>query len=87
MLSDGEYIIRNSSVDNVGVNTLDYINNTGQLPQGDTNVEVNITNNGSPVDVEAEPKVSIIDGKVVVDVILKDLRTNGPIKKTIKKIK
>ena len=29
MLSDGEYIIRNSSVDNVGVNTLDYINNTG----------------------------------------------------------
>ena len=46
--------------------TLDYINSTGQLPQGDTNVEVNITNNGSPVDVEAEPKVSIIDGKVVV---------------------
>ena len=39
------------------------------------------------MDVEAEPKVSIIDGKVVVDVILKDLRTNGPIKKTIKKIK
>ena len=87
MLSDGEYIVRNSAVDNVGVNTLDYINNTGQLPQGDTNVEVNITNNGSPVDVETEPKVSMIDGKIVVDVVLKDLRTNGPIKKSIKKIK
>jgi hypothetical protein len=86
-ISDGEYIVRNSSVDNVGLPTLDYINRNGALPNGDTNVEVNITNNGQPVDVQGEPNVTIQDGKVIIDVILKDLRTNGPIRKTIKKIK
>ena len=71
----------------MGLPTLDYINRNGALPNGDTNVEVNITNNGQPVDVQGEPNVTIQDGKVIIDVILKDLRTNGPIRKTIKKIK
>jgi hypothetical protein len=86
-ISDGEYIVRNSSVDSVGVDTLDYINRNGTLPSGDTNIEVNIINKGQPVDTETEPKVTIIDGKMVIDVVLKDLRTNGPIKRSIKKIK
>lgn len=87
MLSDGEYVVRNSSVDSVGANNLEYINRTGNLPQGDTNVEVNITNNGQPVDVQAEPTVRLDGDKIVVDVVLKDLRTNGPIKRAIKKVK
>ena len=87
MLSDGEYIVRNSSVDNVGVDTLDYINNNGALPTGDTNIEVNIINKGQPVETETQPEVKIVNGKMVVDVVLKDLRTNGPIKRSIKKIK
>lgn len=87
MLSDGEYVVRNSSVDSVGANNLEYINRTGNLPQGDTNVEVNITNNGQPVDVQSEPTVRLDGDKIVVDVVLKDLRTNGPIKRAIKKVK
>lgn len=86
-LSDGEFVVRNSSVDKVGVDTLDYINRNGVLPQGDTNVEVNITNNGSPVETEGTPQVTVVDGKVVVDVVLKDLRTNGPIKKSISRMR
>jgi hypothetical protein len=86
-LSNGEYVIQNSSVDKVGEDNLNYINRTGNLPQGDTNVEINITNNGQPVETEEEPEIKIIDGKVVVDIVLKDLRTNGPIRKTLKKIK
>ena len=86
-ISDGEYIVRNSSVDNVGVDTLDYINTNGALPTGDTNIEVNIINKGQPVETETQPEVKIVNGKMVVDVVLKDLRTNGPIKRSIKKIK
>lgn len=86
-LSDGEYVFRNSSVDNLGVPTLDYMNRTGEVPKGDTNVEINITNNGQPVDVEGEPKIKFDGEKIVVDVVLKDLRSNGPIKRTLKKIK
>jgi GH24 family phage-related lysozyme (muramidase) len=86
-LSDGEYVVRNSSVDNVGVPTLDYINRNGELPRGDTTVEINITNNGQPVDVEEDPQVRFDGEKIVVDVVLKDLRTNGPIKRTLKKLK
>jgi hypothetical protein len=86
-LSDGEYVFRNSSVDNLGVPTLDYMNRTGELPRGDTTVEINITNNGQPVDVEGDPQVRFDGEKIVVDVVLKDLRTNGPIKRTLKKIK
>lgn len=86
-LSDGEYVFRNSSVDNLGVPTLDYMNRTGELPKGDTNVEINITNNGQPVDVEGEPQIRFDGEKLVVDVVLKDLRTNGPIRRTLKKIK
>lgn len=86
-LSNGEYVIQNSSVDKVGEDNLNYINRTGNLPASDINVEINITNNGQSVDTEGEPEVKFIDGKVVVDIVLKDLRTNGPIKKTIKKLK
>jgi len=68
----------------VGVNTLDYMNSTGNTPG---NVEINITNNGQPVDVEGQPNVTMRDGKVVVDVVLKDLRTNGPIARSVKKMR
>ena len=84
MLSDGEYVLRKSAVDKVGVNTLDYMNSTGNTPG---NVEINITNNGQPVDVEGQPNVTMRDGKVVVDVVLKDLRTNGPIARSVKKMR
>ena len=84
MLSDGEYVIRKSSVDKVGRNALDYMNSTGNVPG---NVEINITNNGKPVDVDGEPTLTTRDGKVVVDVVLKDLRTNGPIAKSVKRMR
>ena len=84
MLSNGEYVVRKSAVDKVGVDALDYMNSTGNVPG---NVEINITNNGQPVDVEGQPTMTVKDGKVVVDVVLKDLRTNGPIARSMKKMR
>ena len=54
---------------------------------GDTNVEVNITNNGTPVNVTATPVIRRENEKIIVDVILEDIRTNGPIRQQIRSIR
>jgi hypothetical protein len=87
MLEPGEFVLRKPIVDKLGVDTLNKVNAGSGNMGGDTNVEVNITNNGTPVNVTATPVVRRENEKIIVDVILEDIRTNGPIRQQIRSIR
>ena len=70
----------------MGLDAAYKLNATGDTG-GDTNVEVNITNNGTPVNVAATPQIRRENGKIVLDIILEDIRNNGPIRQQIRSIR
>ena len=57
------------------------MNGTGAMPGG--NVVVNIENKGTPQDAQAsQPR---FDGdKFVIDIVTRDIRNNGPIRKSLR---
>jgi hypothetical protein len=85
-LEPGEFVLRKAAVDRMGLDTAYKLNATGDTG-GETNVEVNITNNGAPVNVSTSPQVRRENGKLVVDIILEDIRNNGPIRQQIRSIR
>ena len=57
------------------------LNATGQMGGG--NVSVNVTNTGTPQEATASPPR--FDGeKMVIDIVMRDLSNNGPIRKTLR---
>ena len=81
LLEPGEFVIKKSVVDKVGLGTLREMNATGKSG-GD--VQVNVINNGTAQEVE-DVKPPRFDGeKFVVDVIVRDLQNNGPIRQTMR---
>lgn len=80
MLEPGEFVIRKPAAKAIGGPALGAMNATGKMP-GD--VSINIQNEGSPKDAEAEqPR---FDGeKFVIDVVMRDLSNNGPIRKSLR---
>ena len=85
-LEPGEFVLRKAAVEQMGLDTAYKLNATGDVG-GDTNVEVNITNNGAPVNVAATPQIRRENGKIVLDIILEDIRNNGPIRQQIRSIR
>jgi len=82
LLEPGEFVIRKPMAKAIGGPALQRMNATGQMPTG--NIEVNMVNKGTPKDAQVEQKPKL-DGKgIVVDIVLKDLQNNGPIKQAIR---
>lgn len=95
-LSNGEFVVRASAVDKVGVGFLNYINNLGSktsritmpnefanggmVSTGSGQVGVEIINNGSGKEVT---EASYDPKNMVVTVIIDDIVRNGPISKNI----
>jgi len=81
MLEPGEFVIRRPMAKAIGGPVLNSMNATGSMPTGD--VQVNITNQGTPQEATAsQPK---FDGeKFVIDIVTRDLRNNGPIRKSLR---
>jgi hypothetical protein len=86
LLEPGEFVLRKAAVEQMGLDAAYKLNATGDVG-GDTNVEVNITNNGAPVNVAATPQIRRENGKIVLDIILEDIRNNGPIRQQIRSIR
>lgn len=80
LLEPGEFVIRKPAAKAIGGPALGAMNATGKMP-GD--VSINIQNEGSPKDAEAQqPR---FDGeKFVIDVVMRDLSNNGPIRKSLR---
>lgn len=93
-LSNGEFVVRASSVDKVGVGFLNYINslgsktskikmpnefaNGGVVSSSSSQIGVEIINNGSGKEVT---EASYDPKTMVVSVVLEDLNKNGPLAK------
>ena len=80
LLEPGEFVMKRSAANSIGAPALNQMNATGSMPG---NVVVNIENKGTPQDATAsEPR---FDGeKFVIDIITRDLRNNGPVRKALR---
>ena len=80
LLEPGEFVMKRSSASSIGAPALNQMNATGKAGG---NVVVNIQNQGTPQDATAsEPR---FDGeKFVIDIVTRDLRNNGPIRKSLR---
>jgi hypothetical protein len=67
----------------IGGQTLNQMNATGQ-PPSPGNVQVNVVNQGTPQTVQGTPKITRQGENLVVDIIVKDIQNNGPIRQTLK---
>ena len=82
MLEPGEFVIRKPMVKRIGASNLAQMNATGNSA-GNSAPTINIKNEGSPKTAEASPPR--FDGeKYVIDVIMRDLSTNGPIRRSLR---
>ena len=81
LLEPGEFVIRKQAAKVAGAGNLSALNSTGQMGGG--NVSVNVTNTGTPQEASASPPR--FDGeKMVIDIVMRDLSSNGPIRKTLR---
>lgn len=81
LLEPGEFVIRKPMVNKIGTSALEAMNATGKTP-GAAPV-ININNEGSPKTATAStPR---FDGeKYVIDIVMRDLANNGPIRKSLR---
>ena len=82
MLEPGEFVIRKPMAKAIGGPALHAMNGTGK---GLTpNIEVVVNNEGTPKDAQASVKPQIDVDKLVVEIVTRDIRNNGPIRKTLR---
>jgi hypothetical protein len=86
LLEPGEFVLRKQAVDKLGIDNAIRLNSTGEV-DAQPNIEVNIINNGTSQTTVSEPVIRKENGKLIVDVVLEDLKNNGPIKRQIKSIR
>jgi len=82
MLEPGEFVIRKNSAKSIGRSKLGQMNATGSAGMG--NVEFNIVNQGSPKQAEQQGMPKFDTDKLVIDVVMRDLENNGPIRKALR---
>jgi len=82
MLEPGEFVIRKNSAKSIGRSKLGQMNATGASGMG--NVEFNIVNEGSPKQAEQQGVPKFDTDKLVIDVVMRDLENNGPIRKALR---
>jgi len=79
LLQPGEFVMKKSAVKAMGAGNMAMMNATGS----GGNVVVNINNQGTPQ--EAQASQPTFDGeKYVIDIVTRDLRNNGPIRKSLR---
>jgi hypothetical protein len=79
LLEPGEFVMKKSAVDSIGKSSMERMNASGKAPP----VKVQIENSGS--EKEAEQGDTQFDGEaMIVKLILKDLKSNGPIRKSMR---
>ena len=80
LLEPGEFVIRKPMARSIGTPALNAMNSTGMTP----NVEVVIKNEGTPQEATQAGTPRIDVDKMVVEIVTRDIRNNGPIRKTLR---
>lgn len=81
-LEPGEFVIRKPSAQRLGVSALQRMNATGKAPAGGAPI-INFNNEGTPKSGETG-EVKFDGDKYVIDVIMRDLDNNGPIRRSLR---
>ena len=83
LLEPGEFVVRKPAAKMIGTPALNSLNATGQMPNTNAAPIINIKNEGTAKDVQtSQPR---FDGdKFVIDIILRDLSNNGPIRRSLR---
>ena len=82
MLEPGEFVMKRSSVNRIGAGNLASMN--AGSSSGAPNIEVVVNNEGSPKDASANVKPQVDVNKMVVEIVTRDIRNNGPIRKSLR---
>ena len=82
MLEPGEFVMRRPAAKSIGTGNLSRMNATGAAGMG--NVQFNIVNEGSPKEAEQQGQPKFDADKIVVDVVMRDLQSNGPIRNALR---
>ena len=81
MLEPGEFVMQRKAVNRIGAQNLSAMNGTGN---GMPNISVEVKNEGTPKDAQAQVKPQMDVNKMVVEIVTRDIRNNGPIRKTLR---
>ena len=82
MLEPGEFVMRKPAAKSIGTGNLSRMNATGAAGMG--NVQFNIVNEGSAKEAEQQGQPKFDADKIVVDVVMRDLQSNGPIRNALR---
>ena len=78
LLEPGEFVMQRKAVKSAGLPAMQQMNAGGMPP-----ISVNINNEGTPQEAtSATPNIDV--DKIVIDVVTRDLRNNGPIRKSLR---
>jgi hypothetical protein len=78
LLEPGEFVMKRSAASNIGASNLQAMNGGG-MP----NIKVQVKNEGTPQEATtAEPRLDV--DSIVIDIVTRDLRNNGPIRKSMR---
>ena len=80
LLEPGEFVMKRSAARSIGEANLQSMNSTGTAG----NVAVNIINQGTPQESEQASQPRFDGEKFVIDIVTRDLRNNGPIRKSLR---
>ncbi len=80
MLEPGEFVMQRKAVNRIGADNLSAMNGSGGMP----NISVEVKNEGTPKDAQASVKPQVDVNKMVVEIVTRDIRNNGPIRKTLR---
>ena len=81
LLEPGEFVMKRSAARSIGDGNLSAMNSTGQMGG---NVSVNIMNQGTPQEATEQSQPRFDGEKFVIDIVTRDLRNNGPIRKSLR---
>ena len=81
LLEPGEFVMKRSAARSIGEGNLSAMNSTGQMGG---NVSVNIMNQGTPQEATEQSQPRFDGEKFVIDIVTRDLRNNGPIRKSLR---
>ena len=81
LLEPGEFVMKRSAARSIGDANLNAMNATGQMGG---NVSVNIVNQGTPQEATQQSAPKFDGEKFVIDIVTRDLRNNGPIRKSMR---
>lgn len=78
LLEPGEFVMKRSAASNIGAGNLQAMN-AGGMP----NIKVQVKNEGTPQEATtATPRMDV--DAIVIDIVTRDLRNNGPIRKSMR---